>query len=378
MNVLDVLHSHGFEMKRQASTGGGEYAGPCPKCGGRDRFRVWPAGRGTGGNVWCRRCPLRGDMLTLLMELRGLSFPEACRELGVTSSLTRTTPRGRREQVFRNQKNRSPWAPNERRDVPEQWRERATRYVLECFERMMQSQEGRAFAAQRGLKVETLERFKVGCNDRDRFEAREAWGLEPGRKIWLPRGLVLPGWRDGEVRRIKTRRPSAEDGRPKYVAVSGGETGPLALDAESGKPVLVVEAEIDGLLCSQEAGDLVCTLALGAAQIRPDRDSWELIQAAPRVLCALDYDEAGAREWRGWWSKHVKHAVRWPTPEGKDPGEYMAKGGDLREWIQVGIEDLSTQSVEETSGNDSEVRRGDHEQAGGGEDQPSPGDCPAH
>ena len=29
-------------LKKVASTKGGEYAGPCPFCGGRDRFRVWP------------------------------------------------------------------------------------------------------------------------------------------------------------------------------------------------------------------------------------------------------------------------------------------------------------------------------------------------
>jgi len=35
-------------VKRVATTGGGEYAGPCPMCGGRDRFRKWPLYRGQG------------------------------------------------------------------------------------------------------------------------------------------------------------------------------------------------------------------------------------------------------------------------------------------------------------------------------------------
>ena len=39
-------------LKKVASTGGGEYAGPCPFCGGRDRFRVQPL----RGRWWCRGC----------------------------------------------------------------------------------------------------------------------------------------------------------------------------------------------------------------------------------------------------------------------------------------------------------------------------------
>jgi hypothetical protein len=39
MNILDLAEKH-VDLKRVASTKGGEYAGPCPGCGGDDRFRV--------------------------------------------------------------------------------------------------------------------------------------------------------------------------------------------------------------------------------------------------------------------------------------------------------------------------------------------------
>lgn len=35
----------------------GEYAGPCPMCGGAMRFRIWPA----TGNCACTCCETRGD-----------------------------------------------------------------------------------------------------------------------------------------------------------------------------------------------------------------------------------------------------------------------------------------------------------------------------
>ena len=38
-----------------------EWAGPCPKCGGEDRFRVWPeAGNSGTGSFWCRQCGWKG------------------------------------------------------------------------------------------------------------------------------------------------------------------------------------------------------------------------------------------------------------------------------------------------------------------------------
>ena len=39
-------------LRRVASSGGGEWAGPCPFCGGQDRFRVQPHRA-----IWlCRHC----------------------------------------------------------------------------------------------------------------------------------------------------------------------------------------------------------------------------------------------------------------------------------------------------------------------------------
>lgn len=65
-------------LKRTATTGGGEYTGPCPWCGGRDRFHVWPE----KGNFWCRGCNRKGDTIQYLRDFRGLSFREACKVVG--------------------------------------------------------------------------------------------------------------------------------------------------------------------------------------------------------------------------------------------------------------------------------------------------------
>jgi DNA primase len=61
-------------LKREGSN---EHVGPCPRCGGRDRFGV-----NTRKRVFnCRGCGARGDVIALVMIAQGVSFAEAVAEL---------------------------------------------------------------------------------------------------------------------------------------------------------------------------------------------------------------------------------------------------------------------------------------------------------
>src|SRR4029450_4928759 len=100
MIMLDLL-SHDTTLRRVASTHGGEYAGSCPWCGGRDRFRVWP--HAERPRYWCRRCNQNGDAIQYLRDLHGLTYHEACARLGLPidwrpapprPSTPHTTPQG--------------------------------------------------------------------------------------------------------------------------------------------------------------------------------------------------------------------------------------------------------------------------------------------
>ncbi len=54
-----------------------ERAGPCPHCGGRDRFSV-----NTKKQVFnCRGCGAKGDVIALVQHVDGCSFPEAVEKL---------------------------------------------------------------------------------------------------------------------------------------------------------------------------------------------------------------------------------------------------------------------------------------------------------
>jgi phage/plasmid primase-like uncharacterized protein len=70
VDILAVA-THCAAQLRKA--GGGEYAGPCPTCGGRDRFSV-----NIRKGIWiCRGCAKGGDDIDLLRHLDGINFAEA-------------------------------------------------------------------------------------------------------------------------------------------------------------------------------------------------------------------------------------------------------------------------------------------------------------
>jgi putative DNA primase/helicase len=80
------------QIKLKAS--GAERIGPCPVCGGRDRFSI-----NTKKNVFnCRGCSRGGDVITLIQFLDGIGFQEAVESLtGERQSSTSKNIEGARE-----------------------------------------------------------------------------------------------------------------------------------------------------------------------------------------------------------------------------------------------------------------------------------------
>ena len=123
MNILDLLQADGNVVKRVATTKGGEYAGPCPFCGGNDRFRTWPE-QGEYGRWWCRQCGRRGDAIQYLIDYRKMNFREAAEYVGKEISSFTPSLSGRKAT-------RSHWVPRETTAPTDLWQERARRLVEE-------------------------------------------------------------------------------------------------------------------------------------------------------------------------------------------------------------------------------------------------------
>jgi hypothetical protein len=206
--------------------------------------------------------------------------------------------------------------------------------------------------ADRGISRETAAKFRLGWNPgekhKDLWRPRSAWGLPEETKsngrqkqLWLPIGLIIPKLNDesGHVERLRIRRP---EGEPRYYVVPGSGPSPLFLN-RSAACLVVVESELDALAIHEAVGELVGVYAVGNAKAKPDQPDHETLQQAGLILVAMDFDAPDSQGQRAgasgstWWIKQYPNAIRWPVPEGKDPGDYIKLGGDLKAWIMAGL-----------------------------------------
>lgn len=360
---MQLLYQKGFQFKKAGTTHGGEYQGSCPWCGGADRFHVWPKQNETDkqgrvvacpGKYWCRpglgHCGRSGDAIQFLVDFDGLTFKEACGRLGQLVDPVEERRYPKRSPS--DQEAAAPWVPAERGAPAGSWPEQAKKFVFWAYDRIFETPEALAYLAGRGILEHTISDFALGWNPGKKgwglFKTRESWGLSPeknektgkAKPLWLPVGWVIPYLVDGEVVRLKIRQPDGATFGPRYYVAPGSSAAIMVIAPK--RPghrdvYVIVEAELDAILLSQEAGDLVGMVALGSASTRPDKAAAAKLSKAAHILNALDADGAGAKESWKWWQAHFPDQVRWPVPEGKDPGEAWQKGVDLREWIIEGL-----------------------------------------
>ncbi len=333
MNILELIQGDGFQYKKVATTRGGEYHGPCPFCGGNDRFRIQPA----KDRFFCRGCEKSGDSVQYLRDFKGMSYFDALLALG-------------REPDYSMIKSKPILTPKaETPPPPEAWQERASSFAMQS-QAILWSSAGDKMRqwlhTEKGLNDETIRKAGLGYNPTDIYEPRATWGLPEAlndkgnpKKVKLSAGLVIPFLQGDKVQRLRIRLNEPDDEGVRYKIVSGSCMAPMTWGNNKGAAV-IVESEIDGLLLSQEVGDLCAVVALGSAQAKPDTRTDALLKAAGIILIALDTDVAGGKAAWSFWPKQYDKAVkRWPCLIGKDPSEARLNGLDLRTWIQAGLPD---------------------------------------
>lgn len=293
------------------------YCGPCPFCGGRDRFVL--KHMQDGWRWYCRGCGdgKYQDAIAYVMRRDKVGFLEACRRLGAEDSFFDRQP----EPVRRKPK------PKESSLPPSGWQGKA-RQIIEACEADLWTDAGakaRAWLNARGLKDDTLRRWRVGYNK----TSREISGL------WVERGIVIPCVVDGAICYVKIRRP---DGEPKYKKVSGSKAGLFGAETLIDHEIAVLcEGEFDCMLLHQQAGDLAGVATLGSASDRLDVAAWaRYLLPIARFLVAYDVDgksERGVESLKTLSARMRRVFVPKLRSDDKDITDCWRAGGSLRDWI---------------------------------------------
>lgn len=353
MTILDLLTAAGIETRRVSAADGGEWAGPCPLCGGRDRFRVWPEKSHDGrsiappGRFWCRQCGAQGDAIDYLRRVEGLSFAEACARLGIERPGRAAAPAYRPAPVIADPRD---WRPREYEPPTEAWSEQAEALLAKAQSRLAGDADAQDWLAMRGITPRAATLYGIGyhvaSSGGDGYASREAWGLPPEqrngkpKRLWLPRGWVIPA-RDAEGRLMQLRiRRRPEDCRRfaqgvKYLPVEGSSQATMILHPEA-PAFAVVESGFDAVLLAALTGGRVGAICAWSAAARPDARAHAVLSGCLCVLLALDYDPAGDKE-AAWWQARYRHALRLPRLVAKDPGDAAACGADLYAWLRDGM-----------------------------------------
>lgn len=324
--LLELIQELGISPLKSSATNGGEFHCPCPNCGGKDRFVIWPE----RGRYWCRRCEKSGDSIQFCRDFFNLDFKEACKKA---------------QQEMLNHSNEmsyhsSPLTP------PLQWQQSAEKVINSSREWLLKDRAKQLLLqSQRGLTLDTVKRNKIGWNPVRILDLRENWGLEKfkkrgqDKKLFIPPGIVIPTYVNSILQKVKIRRSDWYMGAsfPKYHIIAGSKNHVSIFGNISNPIAVIVEAELDAILVSQEAGDPFCAVALGGASIRPDLITHQWLRTKKLILFSLDFDEAGKHAYAAYWKKVYPNLKPWPTPFEKSPGDAFQRGLDLKEWLQIGI-----------------------------------------
>lgn len=147
-----------------------------------------------------------GDAISFYMRWREVDFKTAVNDLTQIAGITLPTPPTR----VPTPSTLHPSAIAPVAQPPSQtWSKRAGEFVRYAQQQLWSAAGDDTLFylhAERGLTDATLKRFGLGCNPRDIHDQPQRWGLAD-KDIWLPRGIVIPHFRNGQITFLNIRRP---------------------------------------------------------------------------------------------------------------------------------------------------------------------------
>ena len=329
--LLDLAREAGLDPQKKSATNGGEYCSTCPKCGGTDRFLIWPNQKSSKceGTYWCRGCNARGDSVQFCKDFLGMSYAEAFKRCGIngqqqTGSYFPTTQLNLTEKYYL-----ANW----------KWKKRITALSQSASGAILQNKLIMDKLANRGLPEDAVKYYKLGYLSMNTSYKNEDLGLplskDKKNSVWIPRGITIPTFEKDQVIRMKVRRDAwrPNDTLPKYIAVSGSLKGMNLIGDRSKDAIIVVESELDAYAVHWLVQDKALVIAVGSNLKHPDGLTHDLVKNCSRLFVIHDNDEGGRamlEKWKGLYPK----ALGYSPLMGKDIGEAFEIGFNVNEWLQ--------------------------------------------
>jgi hypothetical protein len=170
-----------------------------------------------------------------------------------------------------------------------------------------------------------------------------------GKKIWLPRGVVIPGiWKD-QPHYIKIRRPLENDTLGKYISKwnvndiapdikfggpRGGKSVLFRVEVVTQLPVLILtEGEWDTMILWENCMDLCDAGTIGGAQSKFDLLDLALLTRYQKIFVVHDDDKAGDKG-RAYIAslKAISPRIVSISPPAHDLTDFWKSGGNVRAW----------------------------------------------
>lgn len=336
VDLVDLITQHaGGSYKRKSRVHGGEYAGPCPFCGGTDRFQIWPGA--DFPHYWCRLCGAWGGIAKFLVERCNFSWPEAkaAEQEGIDLSATQ----GREP---RNDRRADATPSGVAGAPPLEWQGQALTLARlaqaalwnpEVEPRVLKYLQGK----RRGLAPETIKAAGLGYIPQDMRFKPEEWGLRSSRdlkEVFIPRGILIPYQSDGQLWRLKVRRLT-DDKQSRFLDVAGGSNALyIAGELDYGTRTTLSESEFDALVARQQYPEAAHCATGGTNGARETRWLGKLALCSS-VLITFDPD-GGGDERAPWWVQRLGNAARY-RPTGGDLTAMHTSGADLPAFFATGF-----------------------------------------
>lgn len=334
MNVFDLAQEDTklTRVARSTSKGNGsEYAGPCPGCGGTDRFHVQPD-RKEHGAWMCRNCwPAEekgwADNIEYLRWFRGMRFTDAKDYLASQVDSTLSSVRSLQRSVS-----------VEPGEIPaEYWQKKYEPFVIAAAARLWtpEGQVALDYLRSRGLTDETIRKARLG------------YAIRNSRPC-----IVIPwfdlrekGYWRVSLRDITPGIPKEQ--RYKQTLPGFSSDGMYLGDSLLRKlPTFLVEGEIDALSLVQAAGDIVNVVATGSTG-NGRVPKWEgRLARMPAVLVAFDREATGDKSAQYWLDllDGVTTVLRY-RPLTHDVNDMLIQGYDVRSWVEAALDYISDTPV---------------------------------